>query len=396
MRYSISLKILTIVLILALSQIALIGLLLNESNASLAKEAENRLETQEQQVEIQAGDYKNLIDAIHTFQGNNINTNFEVAKTQFEKQCGVTVEKSTYNDTECLVCGETGAYIEDTYFDNDIVADTKNIVGGHSSIFVDLGDGSARKISTTETSGMYVYGYLMEGSMYDTTILNGEEYSSYSKIGGVYKTKKCFPIKNAADIVVGTMCVGINEMGTVEGIKTNMKEYSFGTDGVVYLINTYENEGEGLDYTGQILAHPAIDEGTDLSAETYIAEMLVNKEGTITYTYNGEEKVAAYTYYEPYEMIVVAEHSILEKQAIQSDVIIYSSIGLLVVSVIIALAFSRTLTKPIKKLKNVADKVTDGDFDQKLPQSKIQDEISDLTASIEMLIMALKMKLGKK
>ena len=385
MKYNITLKILTIVLILAISQLALIGILYVESNSSLAK-------TQEQQVNIQAGDYKDLINAIHTFQGNNINANFEVAKTQFEKQCGLTVEKSTFNDTECLICGETGIYIEDGQgFSNEIVADTKNIVGGHSSIFVDLGDGSARKISTTVTSGMYMYNYSMEGSMYTTTITNGEEYSSYAKIKGVYKTKKCFPLTNEAGDTVGTMCVGINEMSTVGDIKEDAKEKSFGTDGIVYLIDTYKNEDEDIDKTGQVLSHPTIEGGTDLSGETYIAEMLENQEGTIRYTVDGVQKLAAYTYYPEYEMIVVAEHSV-EAQGLT---IIISSIVLLFVSVIIALLFSRTLTTPIIKLKEVADKITEGDFSTELPTVKGRDEVAELTGSMAMVVMALKMKKKK-
>ena len=301
-----------------------------------------------------------------------------------------TVEKSTYNGTECLICGETGLYIEDTYFDNDIVLDTKNIVGGHSSIFVDLGDDSARKISTTVLEGMYVYGYLMEGSMYESTIINGEDYSSYSKIKGVYKTKKCFPIKDSSDTVVGTMCVGINEMGTVNDIKTSAKEHSFGTDGIVYMINTYKNEGEELDYTGQILSHPTIEEGTDYSNVSYIVEMLNNHDGTIQYTVDGVDKIASYSYYEPYEMIVVAEHSIIEKQSIQSGLIIGSSIGLLIVSIIIALVFSRTITSPINKLKKVADKLSNGEFENmQVPEINSNDEIKDLGESMKSVLAAV-------
>lgn len=386
MRLSISMKILIMVIILAVSQLVLIGVLAKESEKSLAKEAENRIEIQKQQVDIQAKDYRNLIDAMHIFTGNNIQTNLEVARTQLKKECGNYVEsKGTY--LEC----ENGYIIEDTINDNSLVKSIKNIVRGHSSVFIDLGEGKAKKISTTVTEGMYVYGYMAEESMYNKVIKDGNSFVKFTKIKGVYKTKACDPLKNKEGKVVGSLCVGIPEKPTLDQIKEKVKSYSFGSDGKVYLIDTYPER------EGQVLAHPDFSEGTDLSEKPYIKEMLEKKEGIVQYEVDGVKKIAAYTYYEPYDMIIVAENTLLEEQNIGSGKIISLSLALLVVSVIGALLFSRTITVPIKKLKNAADEATSGNFNVKIPLSKISDEISDLAASVEMLIVAFKSKLkGKK
>jgi methyl-accepting chemotaxis protein len=68
---------------------------------------------------------------------------------------------------------------------------------------------------------------------------------------------------------------------------------------------------------------------------------------------------------------------------------------MIIVSLVIDLVVSYSITKPIKQLKVVADKVTDGDFSAQLPEAKSNDEISQLTASMEMLIMALKTRMAK-
>ncbi|WAM22704.1 MAG: HAMP domain-containing protein (plasmid) [Candidatus Methanoperedens sp.] len=68
---------------------------------------------------------------------------------------------------------------------------------------------------------------------------------------------------------------------------------------------------------------------------------------------------------------------------------------MMVVALVLGFVISNSLTNPIKQLKDVADKVTNGDFSAKLPEAKSDDEISELTASMEMLIMSLKSKTGK-
>lgn len=69
---------------------------------------------------------------------------------------------------------------------------------------------------------------------------------------------------------------------------------------------------------------------------------------------------------------------------------------LLIVTILLAfvigIIFSRSITNPIKDLKKAADQITLGDFNAKLPEIKGNDEVADLTASMEMLIAALKSK----
>jgi nitrogen fixation/metabolism regulation signal transduction histidine kinase len=68
---------------------------------------------------------------------------------------------------------------------------------------------------------------------------------------------------------------------------------------------------------------------------------------------------------------------------------------IVVVGLVIGLVVSYSIAKPSKQLKLVADKFTDGDFSAELPPVRSNDEVSELTVSLEMLIMALKTKMQK-
>lgn len=72
---------------------------------------------------------------------------------------------------------------------------------------------------------------------------------------------------------------------------------------------------------------------------------------------------------------------------------IMGTLIMLLLSILIALLFTRYIATPIMQLKDVADRVTSGNFDAQLPEAT-NDEIGELTASIEMLIVGFKMKRG--
>jgi len=84
--------------------------------------------------------------------------------------------------------------------------------------------------------------------------------------------------------------------------------------------------------------------------------------------------------------------TVIQKQMIPTNMLVILLIMLLI-AIIATILVANTITKPIKQLKDVADRVTSGNFDATLPEAA-NDEIGELTASIEMLIVGLKMKRG--
>lgn len=75
----------------------------------------------------------------------------------------------------------------------------------------------------------------------------------------------------------------------------------------------------------------------------------------------------------------------------QKNVIVL--VAILVLACVIGLIYAQSISKPIRELKKAADQITMGNFDATLPEIKGTDEVADLTASMEMLIAALKLKM---
>ena len=66
------------------------------------------------------------------------------------------------------------------------------------------------------------------------------------------------------------------------------------------------------------------------------------------------------------------------------------AIAFFISSVLIAILLTRKITKPIKELKNVSDKLKDGDLEVNIPKSKSNDEIGDLAFSFDKMRISLK------
>jgi hypothetical protein len=84
-----------------------------------------------------------------------------------------------------------------------------------------------------------------------------------------------------------------------------------------------------------------------------------------------------------------------EGVGVQNTILVITLITIAVV-LVVSIAFANRISKPIKQLKEAADKLTSGEFDTQLPQVKGNDEVAELTGSMEMLIAAYKMKSGKQ
>ncbi|MGM5488270.1 MAG: HAMP domain-containing protein, partial [Nanobdellota archaeon] len=73
----------------------------------------------------------------------------------------------------------------------------------------------------------------------------------------------------------------------------------------------------------------------------------------------------------------------------QNTIFIITGLTILIV-VLVSFMFARALTRPITKLKEVAEKVSNGDFNVRMPDVKSRDEILDLTAAMELLVTGFK------
>lgn len=381
----ISSKLMILIVSLVLLPSLIIGMIaFNQAKDNMQEQAKASDDLLTREVEVEAKVYYDLIDTMHSYAGKNIKINMDVARDKIKTLCGQTAEI----DGETLVC-ENGHRINDAYSDSEIVKEIKSIVRGHSSIFIKLNETNAKKISTTETNGIYAYGYIMEDSLFEKVIRNGEFTSSYAKIGGVFKTKNCDPIKNKVGDVVGAFCVGIPETDVVSSLISKIENVKFGNNGNMQLISTLTD----INY-GEFVVHQAYKgrNAEDLGLD-HASEIISKKTGTMTFEIDGAKKAASYIYYEPYEWIIVAEQDLITvDQSIAGirNAIIASSVIFIILGIIMGIFASNIIVKPVKELTDAGNKIAKGDIDAQLPVITSKDEIKDLSQTMDMLVGAIK------
>jgi len=377
-------KLLILIFIFVLIPSLIIGYIANnEAKENIILQTESTLNLQRQEVFAQSTIYTDVVDAMHSYAATNIDTNMKVARDKFKSLCGETAEI----EGETLVCG-SGIRLNDLEYDDNLVQEVTKLARGGSSIFVKISDTEAKKISTTVKSGYYSYGNMMSDGMFQTTITDGETFNDYVKTNGIYKTRYCDPIFNKNGETVGALCVGIAETDVTDNLKEKLDSVEFGTSGQIYVIGNLEDV-----HKGKFLVHDTL-EGEDGSGLGYISQILDEKNGVIEYHVGDIEKVASFTYYEPYEWFIVAEVDKVAPCASVDDVrnnILLAGLFSLVLAIIFSAIFAnKFLVSPIKKLTDVGNKIASGEVDTELPAINTKDEIQDLSMAMSMLVGALK------
>jgi hypothetical protein len=252
-----------------------------EAKKGLIEQHESVIDLVKQEVEIQSDVNFQLADIIHEYAAKNISTEINIAREKFFEMCGTYADLD--EDGESLVC-ESGMKLNDVYYSKDLVKEIKKIIG-KSSIFSKISETEAKKISTTQMEDVYKYGYMMEKSMFDKLIINGDFYNEFTKIKGIYKTKNCDPIKNSNGDISGAICVGTVETFVAESLIQQLEEGEFGDGGSLYVISLIKDN----DKFGHVIA--GNDSLKNLNGKNieFINELINKKNGDIEYVRDGKK-----------------------------------------------------------------------------------------------------------
>jgi methyl-accepting chemotaxis protein len=141
-----------------------------------------------------------------------------------------------------------------------------------------------------------------------------------------------------------------------------------------------------MDTEGNLILHPN-KEGESIYEYDFAKEMIENKEGYLSYEWEGREKVVAYSYYEPREWII-ASGSYLDEftEGIRSirNTLIAVILILIVAGFFAARRFSKSITDPLENMVTAANNIAQGDLTITL-QTNSRDEIGQLSSAIDMM-----------
>ncbi|WP_432737703.1 Cache 3/Cache 2 fusion domain-containing protein [Maridesulfovibrio sp. FT414] len=268
----------------------------------------------------------------------------------------------------------------------DIVDDLQKSVGGTATIFEVLPDKLLRvstnvlKLDGNRAVGTYipasspVYKAVMEGKTYFgmAYVVNGWYIAAYK------------PLTDLRGRIVSVIFVGRKIM-TPEFQK-------------VVLSSNVGGEGYGVIFNskGDILLHPTLT-GKSLTDFDFWKVFSNTKEGEVDYQFEGIEKTALITTFEPWQWSFAfimnksdMSHGV-DREIFITNVII--AVIALAVACLVMLLLLKATTRPLQQLSDFTARVSDGDYDTDLEYAA-NDVIGRTISSVKSMVLELKNKLG--
>ncbi|HOL40711.1 MAG TPA: Cache 3/Cache 2 fusion domain-containing protein [Methanospirillum sp.] len=256
--------------------------------------------------------------------------------------------------------------------DNFEIVDTvQRLLGGAATIFQKKGN-QAIRISTNVIGedGKRAIGTPVSDKVYDEVMNKGQTYYGTANVVGKKYITAYEPIKNAANEIIGILFVGVEEASTIGILQDQIKNKKIGENGYVYV----------LDSSGTALIHPTR-EGKNDSDLPFIKEIITKKEGELEYSWEGKDKIAVFSYFEPFDWIIVAtadHHDFTGPiDAIRNTIILVVILGI-AGGFFVATLFGRSISTRMDELVSLARQVRDGNLSGGTDGTFKKDEIGIL------------------
>ena len=349
---SIGRKILLISLILVIVPSLVIGYVAYSSAESAIKnEIKLNLKTQ-------VSDLMDESDTVYDLTQNKVKSDLNVLHNQFYAKGKPAIANGK------LTLGSS--YIVNDNF--EIVDNVQTLLGGVATVFQKEGDKAVR-ISTNVLGddGKRAVGTSVSPAVYEKVVKNGETYFGTANVVGKNYITAYEPIKNSEGEIIGILFVGVEEASTIGLLQDQIQKKKIGENGYIYILNS----------TGYALLHPTL-KGKDVSDLSIVKEILKDKEGYLEYPWEGKSKVSAYSHFKPFDWIIVASSDLSDftgpLDTIRNVIILVVFLGILAGS-IIAYLFGKSITRRMKKIVDLAHKVSEGDLSGDITHTDSQDEI---------------------
>lgn len=346
-------KIILICLILVIIPTVALGLIAYSSAEDMIK---NDIRTS---LETQVADIVEETNTVYDLTQVKVNSDLNVLREFFYAKG----KPSIVNDE--LVLGSS--YRVNNNF--EIVDEVQRLLGGTATIFQKKGN-QAIRISTNVIGedGNRAINTPVSDVVYDEVINKGQTYYGTANVVGKNYITAYEPIKDASGNVIGILFVGVDEASTIGLLEEQIRQKKIGEHGYMYILNS----------KGTLLLHPSL-EGQDMTSHDFVKKIIAEKKGYQEYIWlEGETKIAAYGYFEPFDWIIATSSDISDftkpLDTIRNTIIIVVIIGI-IAGTLISLAFGRSISRRMDELVQVAHKVQHGDLAVSINDSQSKDEI---------------------
>lgn len=214
------------------------------------------------------------------------------------------------------------------------------------------------RVSTNvrKTDGSRIVGTLVNSGPVYNKIINGQQFHGRANVEGIWQATIYKPILDKEGKLIGAFVLGRRER-EYEMIDA-IKKISIGESGYVFI----------TDSNGDAIIHPYMN-GQNIMDYPWMKEVIRNKEGKIKYDFNGQKKIAYYTYYEPWDWYIITganEHELFSTRDKLYKIILFALLAVIGVALFIAYILSRSFSKPLMELMGVMKETQDGNLSGKL------------------------------
>jgi methyl-accepting chemotaxis protein len=308
-----------------------------------------------------------------------------------------------------------------------LVDDVVELVGGTSTVFQRMNErGDMLRVATNviAKSGERAIGTFIPAVNPDGTpnpvlakVLAGETYVGRAFVVDDWYLTAYEPLRNAAGEIIGVLYVGV-EHAQLEGVRKAIMDIVVGETGYVFVLG-----GQGGHRGHYVISAGGQRDGenvwnaVDADGDAFIQSMvngaleLAGDVGFESYPWQNEgdpvprDKLAAYTYYEPWDWVIGA--GMYEDEGLETTRIIVGSVRqmvawsagagvlCLVIVILVAVMLGRRIAGPIEQVTAVAGDVAAGRLNEELDRQvafRSADEVGELAASFRRLLDALREK----
>ncbi|MBB5021337.1 methyl-accepting chemotaxis protein [Desulfurispira natronophila] len=272
--------------------------------------------------------------------------------------------------------------------------DFTKATGAVATIFVRDGDDFVRiTTSLTDRDGERAVGTRLDRNhpAYQR-LLDRREFTGRAELfGRAYYTRYTPIIQDGR--VIGSLFIGNLIAEALDGIEQIILDTSVGETGYPFV---FGRDSMVMEIHPSI-AGESIADSTDAEGRTIFRTMAQERSGTLYYLWSDPgggtgEKVMAYDYYEPWDLIIATSTYMDELTADAQEMRTYLITGAFIMAAVMAglivWLLQVLVARPLAQVVGAAKRIADGDFQQKLNWQR-QDEIGELANAFNRMASSL-------
>lgn len=384
--------------------------------ASMGRQAAEALERT-------AHDLRTLCESAHTQLSQHVPRALRVMRDQLDRLGPVSFSRETVEWTavnqldrtagdvvlpKLLVGGAWAGQNADPGRPSLLVDRVRELVGAEATLFQRMNDrGDMIRVATTvpdergaRAIGTFIPAIGPDGvaSPVVSTVLRGETYRGRARVLDHWYLSGYEPVRDPSGRVAGMIFIGLRQ-DSLEGIRAGVAASRIGRTGAIHVVG-----GSGSQRGQYLIPPPGHADGEsawdarDASGTPYVQELvraaMAANGATVRASYaldgNGaraRERVAAVTYFAPWDWVIVAEmdrdEAVAALREVQSSLtgavvtVLAVAALLLLAGVWAARAAARRLAAPLEAMATAAERIADGDVQQEVTY-RSSDEVGRL------------------